>query len=119
MTLRSPQDPTWSLPLTHVAYHILLALANRNLHGYGIIKLVSEQTHGRVDLEAGTLYAAIKRMRDDGWIEQAPTSPGEDSRRRTYAIADLGRQVLQAESERLQAMVELAREADVLPQAGA
>lgn len=115
MPTRQPPDPTAALPLTHVAYHVLLALATANRHGYGIIKHVAERTGGRVELEAGTLYAAIKRMKDEGWIEDAPTLAGTDSRRRTYAVTELGREVLLAESRRLEAMVELARAAKVLP----
>lgn len=117
MTARPPREPAAALPLTHVAYHVLLALATENRHGYGIIKDVAERTGGQVSLEAGTLYAAIKRMKDEGWIEDAPTLPGADPRRRTYAIAQLGREVLLAESRRLEAMVELARDAKVLPTA--
>ncbi len=108
-------DPRAALPLGHVAYHILLALASENRHGYGIIKHVEERTDGGVTLEAGTLYAAIKRMKDDGWIGEAPTQPAEDARRRTYAISDFGQDVLLAESRRLEALVEMAREAKVLP----
>jgi len=104
-----------ALPLTHVAYHILFALASADRHGYGIIKHVEERTEGRVDLGAGTLYAAIKRMKDDGWIEEAPAVPGSDSRRRMYRITALGRDLLLAESRRLASMVKLAREADILP----
>lgn len=115
MTARHQPNPAAALPLTHVAYHVLLALATENRHGYGIIKHVAELTDGQVELEAGTLYAAIKRMKDEGWVEEAPTLPGEDARRRTYALADFGRRVLRAESRRLAAMVELARNADVLP----
>ena len=62
MTPRSQHDPASVLPLSHVAYHMLLALATENRHGYGIIKHVAERTGGQVELEAGTLYAAIKRM---------------------------------------------------------
>ena len=116
MTARLNHDPEAALPLTHVVYHILLSLATENRHGYGIIKHIADCSSGRVELEAGTLYAAIKRMKDEGWIEDAPPRPGTDSRRRTYAIAELGREVLLAESRRLQAMVELAHEADVLPE---
>lgn len=108
-------DPKSALPLGHVAYHVLLALASENRHGYGIIKHVEDRTAHGVTLEAGTLYAAIKRMKDDGWIREAPTQPGEDPRRRTYAISDFGRNVLLAESERLEGLVEMAREAKVLP----
>jgi DNA-binding PadR family transcriptional regulator len=111
---RLQEDASAALPLTYVAYHILLSLANEDRHGYGIIKQVAEDTGGRVDLEAGTLYAAIKRMKDAGWIENAPTQIGEDSRRRTYALTDFGRAVILAESQRLEALVQLARDAQIL-----
>ncbi len=115
MTARSDRNPASALPLTHVAYHLLLALATENRHGYGIIQHIAERTGGRVDLEAGTLYAAIKRMKDEGWIEETAGAPGADARRRTYAITRFGRDVLLAESRRLEAMVALARDAKVLP----
>ena len=115
MTARSQQDPNAALPLTHVSYYVLLALTTENRHGYGIIKEVEDRTEGGVELEAGTLYAAIKRMKDDRLIEDAPTLPGADPRRRMYAITGYGRKVLLAESRRLEAMVELARKANVLP----
>ncbi len=111
----SPHHIADALPLTHVAYHVLVALATKNRHGYSIIKHVAECTDGRVELEAGTLYAAIKRMRDEGWIEEATPLPGTDSRRRTYSLTEWGRKVLRAESRRLESMVELARQARVLP----
>jgi DNA-binding PadR family transcriptional regulator len=58
------RDPLALLPLTHLAYHILLALADDPRHGYGIIKEVLERTDGEMELETGTLYAGIKRLRD-------------------------------------------------------
>ncbi len=63
-------EPTddMQLPLTHVVYHILLSLSEASRHGYGIIKDVMERTGGRLELEAGTLYAAIKRLREDGLL---------------------------------------------------
>lgn len=111
-------SPDAALPLSHVVYHILLSLSRAPAHGYGIIKDVREQTHGRLDLEAGTLYAAIKRLRDDGLLEEAPTPAGEDRRRRYYGVTDHGRAVLKAESERLAELVEMARDARILPTAG-
>ena len=108
-----PTDPF--LPLTHVVYHLLLSLALGSRHGYGIIKDVEERTSGRLVLEAGTLYAAIKRLRDDALIEEGGAPPGADTRRRYYALTPLGKQVLRAESERLAELVELARGARVLP----
>ena len=105
------------LPLTHVVYHVLLALAEASRHGYGIIKNVEERTEGRLVLEAGTLYAAIKRLRDGGLIEEDDSPQDADARRRYYALSARGRDVLRAESERLAELVEMARGAHVLPTA--
>lgn len=106
------------LPLTHVVYHVLLSLATASRHGYGIIKDVEERTRGRLVLEAGTLYAAIKRLRDDGLLEERAAPGGADARRRYYGLTELGAAVLRAESQRLEELVELARGARVLPADG-
>jgi len=108
---RSPRD---LLPLTHVVYHVLLSLTDGEKHGYAMIKDVAARTEGNVDLEAGTLYAAIKRMRDDGLIEEVDAPTDADARRRYYAATKFGREVLRSESLRLESMVRLAREARVL-----
>ena len=110
-----PPDPEQFIPLTHVAYHVLLALADQSRHGYGIIKHVEERTNGRLELEAGTLYAAIKRMRDDALIAEAKAPSGTDSRRRYYGLTPFGRRVLEAESLRLAELVALARDAQLIP----
>ena len=105
------------LPLTHVTYHVLLVLAGTQLHGYGIIKEIFEQTGGAMDLETGTLYAAIKRLRDERLIDVAPAPsgrPNEDSRRRYYQLTPFGKLVLSAESDRLARLVRLARKKDVV-----
>lgn len=104
-------------PLTHVVYHVLLSVVGEARHGYGIIKDVAERTDGRLELEAGTLYAAVKRLREDGWIEERDAPDGADARRRYYGITPPGRAALRAESERLAELVELARRAHVLPSA--
>lgn len=104
------------LPLTHVVYHVLLSLSREPRHGYGIIKDVGERTGGRLELEAGTLYAAVRRLRAGGLIQEASAPPGTDSRRRYYSLTPIGRSVLLAESERLAELVDLARAADVLPE---
>ncbi len=108
-------NPEQFLPLTHVAYHVLLALADQSRHGYGIIKHVEEKTNGRLELEAGTLYAAIKRLRNDGLIAEAKAPPGKDSRRRYYGLTPFGGLVLKAESLRLVELVALARDAQLIP----
>ncbi len=113
-----PFSPESHLPLSHVVYHILLSLSRAPAHGYGIIKDVRERTHGRLDLEAGTLYAAIKRLRDDELLEEGTAPEGADRRRRYYGLTAAGRTVLKAESERLAELVEMARSARILPQAG-
>ena len=108
------------LPLTHLTYHVLLVLCGTRLHGYGVIKEVYEQTGGAMDLETGTLYAAIKRLRDEGLIEvaAAPAAPSDgaagDSRRRYYQLTPFGTEVLRAESDRLMRLVSLARKKDVI-----
>lgn len=109
--------PDATAPLTHVVYHVLLSLVAGAKHGYGVIKDVAERTDGRLELEAGTLYAAVKRLRDEGLIEERPAPAGTDARRRYYGITREGRRVLRAESKRLAELVELARQARVLPSA--
>jgi DNA-binding PadR family transcriptional regulator len=111
-------DPRSLLPLTHLSYHVLLALADDNRHGYGIIKEVFARTDGEMELETGTLYTALKRLKDEGLIdivgrEQRP--PEADDRRRIYRLTQLGMEVLEAESRRLAALVGVAVQKRVLP----
>ena len=77
--------------LTEAVYYILLSLATP-LHGYGIIQNVSELSHGRVRLAAGTLYGAINTLLDKGWIDALPENP--ESRKKEYVITSTGRAVL-------------------------
>ena len=108
-------DARSMLPLTHLSYHVMLAIADGPLHGYGIIKEVALRTDGAMELEAGTLYAAIKRMNDEGLLEDAPSpQEGGDSRRRYYRLTDFGRDVLEAESQRLASLLRVAREKNVI-----
>jgi DNA-binding PadR family transcriptional regulator len=95
----------------------MLALADVDRHGYSIIKEVAERTNGRVELETGTLYAALKRMRDEQLIEDVPATErpaSEDRRRRTYRLTAFGREVLRAESERLSHLVGMAVQKQVI-----
>lgn len=109
----SEDEPT--RPLTPATFHILLTLSQETAHGYHIKRMVEERTNGAVRLGAGTLYAGIRRMADDGLIEE--TDPPEDaasdvepgSRWRFYAITPRGRDALEAEIARLEADVEAAR----------
>ena len=112
--MRSPNEV---LPLTPLTYHILLALADNDRHGYSIIKEVEERTGRAMQIETGALYHAIRRMRSDELIEPVPEverAKDVDSRRRTYRLTDWGRNVLAAESTRLRQLVDIAEAKQVL-----
>jgi len=105
------------LPLTPAVLHILLALADEERHGYGIMREVEERTGGQTRMGPGTLYGSIKRMLADGLIEESDERPDpamDDQRRRYYRITDFGRSVAGAEAERLQSIVTVARAKSVL-----
>jgi DNA-binding PadR family transcriptional regulator len=113
-------DPGDLLPLTPVALNVLLALADGECHGYGIMLEVKERTDGRVRLGPGTLYGAIKRLKEGGVIEESGQrpDPGEapdDERRRYYRLTGFGGGVLAAEVERLDGLVRAARRKGGLP----
>ena len=118
-------DPQDLLPLTPVALNVLLALADAERHGYGIMLEVRERTGGRVRLGPGTLYGAIKRLKEGGVIEESPgeerPDPGEeapdDERRRYYRLSGFGFEVLAAEVERLDDLVGAARRKGAFPPA--
>jgi PadR family transcriptional regulator PadR len=100
------------LPLTETTFFILLALAPGPSHGYAIVKRVDQQSRERVRLSTGTLYGAIRRLLEGGWIERAGESDeAENGRgRKTYRLTRLGRRLLEAETARLQSLVAAARE---------
>jgi DNA-binding PadR family transcriptional regulator len=105
----SPDD---FLPLTPAMFHILLALADRERHGYDIMREVDERTEGQVRMGPGTLYGSIKRMLSDGLIEELDERPDpelDDERRRYYRLTDFGHRVAVAEAERLARLVKSAR----------
>src|SRR5262245_26532454 len=98
--------------LSPASYQILLALAGRDRHGYSIRKAVERQTDGTLRLGPGTLYAAIRRLEDDGLIAESDWRPEEDlddPRRRYYRLTAHGRAALIAETDRLQETVRRAR----------
>ena len=104
--------PERFLPLTPAMFHILLALADRERHGYHIMQEVEERTEGKVHLGPGTLYGSIKRMLAAGWIEETEERPDadlDDERRRYYRLTDFGYRVAGAEAERLERLVKSAR----------
>jgi DNA-binding PadR family transcriptional regulator len=98
------------LPLTETSFFILLSLATTPKHGYGIIKEVQALSAGRVVLAAGTLYTALRRMLEDGWIERLEGDRlNEDSReRKLYSLTDFGRHIFELETKRLQRLVRLS-----------
>lgn len=115
--MRQPErQPDEFLPLTHLTYHVLLVLHGTQLHGYRIIKEIARRTEGRMEPETGTLYTAIRRMKDEGLIETAePDESATDTRRgHSYRLTPLGRAVLRAETERLVRLLEVAGEKRVL-----
>jgi DNA-binding PadR family transcriptional regulator len=105
-------------PLSPPVYHVLLALGDEVLHGYGIMRRFEELTGGADQLLPGTLYATLARMAELGLIEEARAPSGDQSggpSRRHYRITARGRSVARAESERLRRLVEVARRRTWLP----
>ncbi len=99
-------------PITPLSFYILLALGGGPLHGYAVIKAVEANAAGSPIPGTGTFYSAIRRMTGEGLIVEVDTPPGadsSDSRRRYYAITDVGRAVLQSETRRLEQLVHAAR----------
>ena len=106
------KDPGGELPLTAAVFHILLALADQDRHGYAIILDIAERTGGALRLGTGTLYTAISRLLEQGLIEEPderPAADEDDERRRYYRLTPFGRDVANAEARRLAALVKMAR----------
>jgi len=104
-------EPAEYLPLSPPVFHTLLALADSGKHGYAILKEVEERTGGKVQLSTGTLYAVIKRLLNDGLIEETDVRPDhDDERRRYYSLTPFGKKVAIAEAERMEEMIVAARD---------
>ena len=105
------------LPLSAQVFHLLLALADGPRHGYGVIQDVERETHGTIRLGAGTLYGALKRLVEAGWVEETDRRPDpdlDDERRRYYRLTTAGRRILGADAARLASAVIRARRAGLL-----
>lgn len=111
----SPED---FLPLGSAVFHILIALAGQDRHGYSIMQDVANRTEGKVKLSPGTLYGAVRRLLESGLIVELPTPAGlahGDERRRCYRLSPLGHAVASAESARLARLLGQARECGLAP----
>ncbi len=100
--------------LSAVTFHILLALADGDAHGYAIAKEVEESTSGSVVLNPATLYRTLRQLLTDGWIAEGEVDEA-DARRRTYKLTARGRKMAQAEAQRLASVVAMARARRLLP----
>jgi DNA-binding PadR family transcriptional regulator len=110
--------PESFLPLSPTLFHILVALADQDRHGYSIMLDVAARTRGKLKLSPGTLYGSIKRMLEEGWIEEADERPEpelDDERRRYYRLTSLGRAIARAEAARLEEVLRQARATGLLP----
>jgi DNA-binding PadR family transcriptional regulator len=110
-------DPARFLPLSPHQFHILLALTDRERHGYGVIQEIEHRTDGALRIGTGTLYTAIARLVELGLIASASRAAPADERRRYYRLTPLGRSVLKAETTRLEALVRHAHACGVRPSA--
>lgn len=100
-------DPQKFLPLKPDLFHILLALSEEELHGYGIMKAVEESTDKQIVLDPSPLYRRLKRLLEAGIVAESETRPAadqDDERRRYYRLTRFGRRVLSAEASRMVAL---------------
>lgn len=108
------------LPLKPVVFHVLLALAEGELHGYGVIQAVRERSEGRIQLQTGPFYRHLRKLMDGGLVEEATSRPADDDPRRGayYRLTALGREVLAAEARRLAALVSATEELGMIDSDG-
>jgi DNA-binding PadR family transcriptional regulator len=111
-------DPASFLPLPPATFHILLAVADEDRHGYAIIQDVAARTANELKLSAGTLYRSVQRLLEQGLIvepRERPEPDMDDERRRYYRITGFGRKVAEAEARRLSQLVRMARQRGFAP----
>jgi DNA-binding PadR family transcriptional regulator len=109
-------DPAAMLPLKPIEFSVLVALAEQDRHGYGIVKRIAERSGGAVMLAPGNLYQVLDRLVDGGLIEERAGRQDGGSRRRYYGITGAGRQVATAEAARLKALVRTLDRLDLAPE---
>jgi DNA-binding PadR family transcriptional regulator len=113
--------PESFLPLHRDTFQILVALADRDRHGYSILLDISERSGGAHPISPSTLYSSIRRLLESGLIEELDERPdpaSDDERRRYYRLTVLGRRVATLEAQRLQRLLQDARAGGLLPRRG-
>jgi DNA-binding PadR family transcriptional regulator len=111
-------QPESLLPLPTATFHILMAVASDDRHGYAIIQDIEQRTGGQLRLSAGTLYRSIQRMLEQGLLVETNERPApemDDERRRYYRITGFGTSVARAEARRLSELVSMARASGFAP----
>jgi len=117
-TRAATPDPESFLPLHRDTFHILVSLADRDRHGYAVMQDVTERTNGKLRFSPSSLYASIRRLLEQGLIEELAERPDpnhDDERRRYYRLTPLGRDVAKAEARRLERLLGDARASGLLP----
>jgi DNA-binding PadR family transcriptional regulator len=115
---KADPQPESLLPLHRDTFHILVSLSDRDRHGYSILQDVAERTGGKLRLSPSTLYASVKRLLEQGLIEELAERPDpahDDERRRYYRLTRFGRDVAVAEARRLERLLADARATGLLP----
>jgi len=112
-----PHEIDSFLPLQPYEFHVLMVLGDEERHGYGIRRAALERTDGRMRLDPGVLYRTLRRLKEAGLIAESEKRPAcdlDDKRRRYYGLTELGRRVARAEAVRLEDLILMAREGDLL-----
>jgi DNA-binding PadR family transcriptional regulator len=113
---RPDRDVERLLPLAPAVLHILISLGEGERHGYAVMQEVADRTDGKVRMSPGTLYGSIRKMLDEGLIEELFRR--DDERRRYYGVTKFGRAVAAAEAERLASLLHHARLTGLVPRKG-
>jgi len=111
-TLLLPMKIQPTSPLTEATFFILLSLSPSAKHGYAIMKEVKALSNGRIVFSTGTLYGALRRLLEQGWIKRAadPKPNPTERERKSYALTERGRKVVSAETERLKSLLSTAQQ---------
>lgn len=112
-------DPVAFLPLQHLTFHILVAVAEEPRYGYDIAREIEQRSDGHIQPSIGSLYLAIQRLEKQGLVRESAERPEparDDARRRYYRATELGRRVAAAEAQRLSDLLDMARERKLIGQ---